>query len=114
ERLAGVAVYDDHDQPLAMTSGLAARLRAIADQVRLARMDDKGSARFLQIGSEPMHVYVLPVERDGSAAGTLAIFHDTSYIEAQSADIWWATLKNVLLQTLVIIGVTLLIVQWSF
>src|SRR5205823_11628751 len=40
--------------------------------------------------------------------------HDTSYIEAQSADIWWATLKNVLLQTLVIIGVTLLIVQWSF
>jgi len=103
ERLAGVVVYDDHDQPVAMTSGLAGRLPVIADMVKAARTQDKGSAKFLRIGNEPMHVYVLPVERERSVAGALAIFHDTGFIEVQSSAIWRTTLQSGWLQTLGII-----------
>ena len=113
ERLAGVAVYDQYQHPIAMTSGLTERLSAISDLLKLAAMQDKGIGSFLRIGDEPMHVYVLPLERDGSVAGTLAIFHDAFYIESQSSGIWRATLKSVLVQTILIVLVTLLIVRWS-
>jgi trehalose-6-phosphate synthase len=113
ERLAGVAVYDDRHQPIALTPGLAAQLPAVADLVNEAMKQDKGAGRFLWIGSEPLHVYVLPLERGGSVAGALAIFHDTAYIASQSSGIWRSALKSVLLQTILIISVTLLIVNWS-
>jgi trehalose-6-phosphate synthase len=113
ERLAGVAVYDDHHQPIALTPGLAAKLSSVADLVDHAMKEDKGAGKFLWIGGDPMHVYVLPLERGGAVAGALAIFHDTIYIESQSSGIWRNALKSVLLQTVLIIAVTLLIVNWS-
>ena len=106
-------MYDDRHQPIALTPGLAARLSAVTDLVNEAMKQDKGTGKFLWIGSEPLHVYVLPLERGGSVAGALAIFHNTAYIASQSSGIWRSALKSVLLQTILIISVTLLIVNWS-
>ena len=77
ERLAGVAVYDDRHQPVALTPGLAARLSAVTDLVNEAMKQDKGTGKFLWIGSEPLHVYVLPLERGGFEV-TIAIPYENS------------------------------------
>jgi trehalose 6-phosphate synthase len=113
ERLAGVAIYDQRGKPLAMTSGLAGKIPAPPTAVTQAIASNQGTGEFIGQGSALVHVYALPLERDGVATGALAIFHDAGYIQAQSARIWRQTFLTVLAQALLIALVTLLIVRWS-
>lgn len=113
ERLAGVAVYDTQGRRLAVSSRLAEQLAqypAVADQV--ARQDQVGGS-FLQLGPTTMHAFVMPLAGDFGVTGKLAIFHDASYIQAQSLAIWRKAVWHVLLQVLIITTITLLIVRWS-
>jgi alpha,alpha-trehalose-phosphate synthase [UDP-forming] len=113
ERLAGVAVYDAQGAQLAVSSKLAQQLAqdpAVASQV--ARQDPVGGS-FLQLGQTTMHVFVVPLTGDFGVTGKLAIFHDASYIQAESLEIWRKAVWHVLLQVLIITIVTLLIVRWS-
>ena len=113
QRLVGVAVYDDKGTPLAITSGLQARLTSPPAVVSKAIARREGQGEFSSLGSVPMHVYAEPLFRDDAVMGALAIFHDASYIAAQSSEIWRVTFLRVLIQTLFIALATLLIVRWS-
>lgn len=113
ERLAGVVVYDSQGGTLAITSGLETRLPGRLPMVVRATAEDAGRAEFLTLGATPMHVYAQPLHRDATVVGALAIFHDATYIEAQSTRLWRDTSLRVLVQTLVIVLATLLIVRWS-
>lgn len=113
ERLAGVAVYDAQGKQLAVSSKLAPELAknpSVSDQV--ARQDQVGGS-FLQVGGTTMHVFVMPLTGDFGVTGKLAIFHDATYIQAQSLAIWRKAVWHVLFQVLVITAITLLIVRWS-
>jgi trehalose 6-phosphate synthase len=70
-------------------------------------------AEFFRQGSVLMHVYALPLRREGAVAGALALFHNAGYIEAQSGRLWRDTFQRVLVQTLLIALTTLLVVRWS-
>ena len=113
ERLAGVAVYDMSGRPLAITAGLASPLRNAPAVV--AEAVEKGSARgqFFRLDGEPMHVLALPLRAGSGTIGTIAIFHDVAYISAYRAEVWKHALASMGVQTLLIIGTTLLIVRWS-
>ncbi len=113
ERLAGVAVYDSRATLLAMTAGLAGRLHDLPSAVGQALAVGQSRGGFFPLAPAAMHIYVQPLDRDGSLLGALAIFHDAGYIEAQSARIWRQTFRTVLAQALLISLVTLLIVRWS-
>ena len=113
QHLVGVAVYGAHGNPLAVTSGLQARLASVPATVSRAIVQKEGQGEFIIMGSTPMHVYVQPLFRDDTVMGALAIFHDASYIAAQSSEIWRVTFLRVLIQTVFIVLATLLIVRWS-
>ena len=113
ERLAGVALFDKAGNAMAVTSGLAGRLKTLPAAVVRAIEEDQATGEFFTLAQTPMQVYALPLHREGSLIAILAIFHDASYIEAQSSRIWRVTLRAVLAQALLIALVTLLIVRWS-
>ncbi len=114
ERLAGVVVYDEKNQVIAMTSGLADRFAKPPEAVILAIARDQGVGEFFPLGQTPMHIFAVPLDRNGRIAGALAILHDTSFIDIQGAHLWRATFLRVLIQTLFIALATLVIIRWSF
>jgi alpha,alpha-trehalose-phosphate synthase [UDP-forming] len=117
ERLAGVVIYDAGGEVLAESGNLIERLHPPA--VPLDRLkqetDDQGVSEFMGLAGTPMHVYYLPLHggTDGQMDGVLAIFHDATYIEAQSQDIWRETLWHVIAEVLLIVFVTVLIIRWT-
>jgi len=113
ERLVGIAVYDTEGAALAMTPGLAQRIAVEPEVVSNAIAANRAQGAFLHIDGSAMHIYALPLQRNGTAIGSLAIVHDAAYINAQMQELWRNTFLHVLVQTLFIALITLLIVRWS-
>ncbi len=113
EHLAGVAIYGADGRVVASTPGLASRLASNAAETprAVARAMHEGRARgeYFRAPGEPMHILALPLSTDGRLLGSIAIFHDVAFI---AAPVWRQALTSVA-QTLLIVGMTLLILQWS-
>src|SRR6266851_5348610 len=91
EHLKGVAVYN------------AAEFLS-AEQTILLNKED----------AVPIHIYALPLHRDDEVVGTLALFHDTSYIDKQVSRTLRDSLLNAFVQTVLITGLALILVRWTF
>jgi trehalose 6-phosphate synthase len=113
ERLAGVAVYDTDGHPIAMTTGLGERLRNRPDVAARAVTEKKPRGEYLGAGQTRMHVYSVPLILEDKFVGSLAIFHNASFIDAQGSRLWSDTFRRVLAQTLFIVLATLLIIRWT-
>jgi trehalose-6-phosphate synthase len=113
QQLAGVVIYDEQGKVLAESSTLATRLTPPAVPLQQMQTALQGSGEFVTLGGTPMHAYYMPLQRDGKFAGVLAIFHDASYIEAQSDRIWRDTVWHVVAQVLLIVFITVLIIRWT-
>lgn len=109
QQLAGIALYGPDGRPLAATLPLASRVYASPAAVAVALESHKVRGQFFASAGEPMHVLVLPVEQDGSLLGAIAIFH---YAAFTHAPVWRHALMSVA-QTLLIVGLTLMIVRLS-
>src|SRR4029077_519551 len=59
-------------------------------------------------------IYALPLHRNGEVVGALALFHDTSYIDKQVSRTLRDSLLNALVQTILISGLALVLVRWTF
>jgi trehalose-6-phosphate synthase len=113
ERLAGVVVYDAGGEVLAESANLVDRLDPPPAPLSRIKNEESGFSQFLELGGRPMNVYYLPLHNRSSMVGVLAIFHDASYIEAQSSRIWRETLWHVIAQVLLIVLITVLIIRWT-
>ena len=113
EQLAGVAVYDNHGVLLAESSNLQNRFVPPPVPLALVTASNTGLSQFVNVGSEPMHVYYMPLHDKTSVTGVLAIFHDVGYIESQSARMWRATFWHVIAEVLLIVLITVLIIRWT-
>ena len=114
ERLAGVAVYDAHGTPLATTPGLENLQSAMAEALgQAAQMPQSAGSEFFRFGARTMHVTARPIGGDAGPVGTLAIYQDAGYIDAQVISLWRRALLGMSLQTLMIVCATLLILRWS-
>jgi len=113
QRLAGVIVYDASGQVLAESSSLANRYTLPPVPLERVATATEGFGEFLDLGGTPMHAYYLALHDGDSLAGVLAIFHDASYIEAQSKRIWRETIWHVIAQVLLVVFVTILIIRWT-
>ena len=122
EHLKGVAVYNSIGAPLAITSGLSPIFRSRATAATRAAQEDTGVGEFLSaeqsdagnIEAVPIHIYALPLHHNGEMAGTLALFHDTSYIDRQVSRTLRDSLLTAFIQTLLITGLALILVRWTF
>ncbi|MEK7747165.1 MAG: hypothetical protein AAB576_10900, partial [Elusimicrobiota bacterium] len=114
ERLAGVAVYDAKETPLAITASLAAALPTAPSTVRTAISEGKETGGFDRVDKREMHLFAMPLRSDDKVMGTIVIFHETSYIRSRLREIWRNTFIRVLAQAVLISLITLLVVQWTF
>lgn len=112
--LAGVVIYDPQGQPIAQTLDLASRLgHAPAPLGRVHWKNGAFGDFFHALGGRLMYDYELPVKSGGSILGAIAIYEDAAYIQARDAALWKNALTGLVVQTALIVGVTLLILQWS-
>ncbi|MGA3241754.1 MAG: trehalose-6-phosphate synthase [Bryobacteraceae bacterium] len=109
EHLAGMALYDGAGRALAMTSGLAPTADPAPPAVADAMQTGRGSEQYFRSPGKRMHVFALPVSRDGRTIGVIAVFHNVGFL---SAPLWRHALTSVA-ETLLIVGFTLLILHWS-
>jgi len=112
EDLAGVAVYDEHGEALAFTSQLSLVANLWPRATATATSQNAERSEFVTLGQTFMHVYALPLQRGDRVAGTLAVFHDASYISTHSTRIWRDTFLHALALSLLISLTMLLILRW--
>ena len=87
QQLAGVIVYGADGAVLAQSSSLQSQFTPPAVPTdKLA--NGQPVSEFLRIGDKPIHAYYSDARQRVGKVRTLAIFHDASYIEAQSERIW--------------------------
>ena len=111
--LAGVAVYDAGGEILAQTPGLVERLGHSPMPITRTRWSSGGSGQFFHAQGRLLNAYELPVVSGGALLGAIAIFQDATYIEAREAALWRHALAGLVVQTALIVCVTLLILQWT-
>lgn len=113
EALAGVAVYDKDGYKIAIASTLENQFNVAPSAVRQAIYRDKGVNQFLTLNGVPMEVYALPIHGNHGVEGVLALYHNASFIEAQSFRLWRDTFLRLLVETLLIAFICLLIIRFS-
>jgi trehalose 6-phosphate synthase len=113
ERVTGIAVFDKSVNRLAMTPGLESYIGGELGTVSQVIAEDTSYRGFTTLNRKPTFVCVLPLQDGSGVAGALAIFHDASFIERQTARLWRETYLRILAQTLFIVLTTLLIIRWS-
>jgi len=123
EHLKGVAVYNSAGAALAITAGLPAAFKMRPTAATRAAQEGAGVGEFLNAEQTapvtedshgPIHIYALPLHRNSEIAGTLAVFHDTSYIDRQFSGALRDSLLTAFVQTVLITGFALILVQWTF
>jgi trehalose-6-phosphate synthase len=113
EHLVGIAIYDADGKTLAMSSKLDSYLQAPPAVFTQSKEKDLGIGTYQPIGQLAMYVYAMPLHRDSAVAGVLVLFHDASYIDAQSSRIWREALWHVVIQVLLIMLITFLVIRWA-
>jgi alpha,alpha-trehalose-phosphate synthase [UDP-forming] len=112
ERLEGIAIYDQAGKPIAMTSGLATRfpgtsfLPTVPAEIT-AHGPNAGEFRILN--TNHLYIYALPLSVRERPAGTLAVIHDSGYINVQSRGFWRGAFIRVSVEVFLIGLMTLLI-----
>jgi len=113
EHLAGLAVYDPQGHPIAVTTTLQPLMESAPPIVLQSLQQNHDTKAFLRMGTASIHIYALPLHRDDTLIGSLAIVHDSGYIRAEGFRIWRETFLSALAHVVLIVFITLLIVRWS-
>lgn len=115
ERLAGVAVYDAKQNPVAMTKSLAAALSVAPQPVADSIRDQVSVNEFETVQDRKMDIYSQPLrDSSGTVIGAVALFHDATYIQDRLLRMMWDTFLRTLIQTVFISIVVILVIRWSF
>ncbi len=114
EHLKGIGVYDASGSVLAVTSDLAPQLQSRPAVAARAASHGLGYGEFVHMSAMPLHLYALPLRRDGRTAGSLVVLQDAGYIDTQISHTLRDSLLNATLQTLIISLLALVLVRWNF
>ncbi len=113
EHLAGIAVYNQDGQLLAASAKLGERADTPPPVFATAKSTNEGTGAFVNLAGSTMYVYACPLHRGDDLTGVLVTFHDASYIEAQSTQIWRDALWHVIAQVLLIVLITYAVMRWT-
>src|SRR5882762_4693937 len=113
EHLAGIVIYDVDGKPTAVSSKLDLFAETPPAIFRKSEEQNRGIGAYEKIGQSTMYLYAMPLHRDSQVAGALVLFHDATYIEAQSTHIWREALWHVVVQVLLIVLITSFVIRWT-
>src|SRR6516162_555927 len=114
EHLVGVAVYDADGKSIGITPGLSSTFATRPAQATRAVQTDAGVADFSVVKGAPLHIYAVPLHRNGQINGSLIVVYDTGFIDSRLDHTLRDSLLNTLVQTLLIIAFAVLLVRWTF
>ena len=109
-------MYDPQGNVIAETPSLTSLFNQPPVPIKELDAGPGESSKFFDHDGKSMaiHGYFLPLHsKSSSVIGYLGIFHDASYIEAQSVRIWREALWHVVAQVLLIVLITVLIIRWT-
>lgn len=113
EHLVGVAIYAADGGELAVSPKLDRALQTPPEVFTRSKEQNRGAGSYKPIGESMMYVYAVPLHRNSEIAGVLVLFHDASYIKAQSSRIWREALWHVVIQVLLIMLITFFVIRWT-
>ena len=111
ERLAGVVIYSEDGKAIVETPSLRAQFDWTEVPPAPTELQKQKSGQYLTAGGRLVHAAYLPLHAKDATAGILGVFHDATYIEEQSSEIWRDTLWHVAAEVLLVVCVTLLIIR---
>ena len=111
EHLIGVASYEQDQRPIAMSAALPPTTSVPSALFDACMSQGLGVGEYTSLNGRPTYVYALPVHKGGNVSGVLATFHDASYVEAQSAEIWREALWHGTAQVMLIVLITFLVLR---
>ncbi|MGH9375346.1 MAG: alpha,alpha-trehalose-phosphate synthase (UDP-forming) [Terriglobia bacterium] len=114
ERLAGVMIYDDRGKVIASNSSqLLQQFNSVPAAVDQAIARNSGAGGFFTLENKYICVYALPLHSKQGLDGALAVFTDASYISAESSAMWRQTFVHILVETFLVVLITLLVIHWA-
>jgi len=113
EHMQGIAVYENKT-PRVVTSSLGKELEQALAAVARSIDTNMGQGEFTRAGETPMYFYAVPLTRNAKAAGALLVAFDSSYITSRVLLTLRDALLTALLETLLVSGLALLLVRWTF
>jgi len=113
DHLKGIAVFNKAGDSLVKTPGVADDLQGVLPHVIQSIATKASYASFTPLNGALTHIYILPLQNESEVLGALTIFHDASFITAETSRLWWNTFLRALAQAIFIVLVTLLIIRWS-
>jgi trehalose 6-phosphate synthase len=114
ESVSGIAVYDPTGTVLAITTGLPLLFDRRPPSASRAASLGTPTSDFIHMEGTTIHVYSLPVRRNGQAIGTAVVVSDASYIQARLTHTLRASSLTAFIQTLLISALAFILVRWNF
>jgi alpha,alpha-trehalose-phosphate synthase [UDP-forming] len=113
EHLAGIAIYDQGEVPIAITSDLKNQFPNDSFSPSKIKAYGASGSEFLRLRSSYLNVHAVPLNTDQGFAGTLVVVHNADYIRVESSRFWQRVFLRMLVEVL-LIGITaLLIIRWT-
>jgi len=109
QSVVGMAIYDAAGQMRTITSSLAPDIGSTPAAVTSAIRNGRERGQSIRAGDRRLRLIAEPLSQNGRAIGAVAVFYG---VASGAAPVWRHALGG-MVQTLLIIGCTLLIVHWS-
>jgi trehalose 6-phosphate synthase len=114
EHMQGIAVYEADKNLRVKTSSLSETFKKEPPAAQRSIDRTAGQGEFTQAAGSPMYIYAVPLTRADKAAGALLVVFDTGYIDSRVLLTLRDALLSALLETLLVSGLALLLVRWTF
>lgn len=114
EHMQGIAVYEADKNLRVKTSSLSETFKKEPAAAERSLDRNAGQGEFTQAAGMPMYIYAVPLTRADKAEGALLVAFDTSYIDSRVLLTLRDALLTALLETLLVSGLALLLVRWTF
>ncbi|MFZ5997020.1 MAG: trehalose-6-phosphate synthase [Nitrospirota bacterium] len=113
ERLKGVAVFDQQGAIVVSTPDLKPKIPQPFSEAVGSITEARPISNFMNIEGKKIYAYVVPLPAEEKVSGTLALFHDASYIDVRLREIWKYNFLRFLTLTALTVFITLVVVRWS-
>jgi trehalose-6-phosphate synthase len=114
EHMKGIAVYEADGTLEVMTSTLGEPYKHAPGVATSSIERNAGQGEFTRVDDMPIYFYAMPLERGEKTAGVLLVIYDTSFIDSRVLLTLRDALLSALLETLLISGLALVLVRWTF
>lgn len=112
ERFAGLGIYDNKNQVIALSSTLPEASSAASEIIANAMDEDKPTGDFAILNNEKVYFLAVPLHENKSVVGAMLVAQNAGYIDDRLIEIWRNNLIRLLIQASLLSIATILLIRW--